>query len=330
MDFEEVSEFTMKKYFLKRFFSLVPKLIIISLVIFFALQMLPGDPITRTVSPDIYKNMTAQQLDNMRENLGLNDSLMTQYFRWVGKLFRGDLGYSMINGASISEMMASRLPATIELAFWALLVANFLGILFGYLAALHQNTMLDYGCTAFSVIAISVPEFFFGLLFILLFSLKLDWFPTGGRMGYGDEGFFQRIQYMILPVFTLAIAFIAVLMRYTRSSMMDVMNKDYIKTARSKGLSEFNVNLKHGLRNAMIPVMVTLCFRLPILVGGTVMVETVFNYPGMGKMVLDALSGSDMTVVMVTTLLIAMVVLLSSFILDLFTAVLDPRVRFNR
>ncbi|MEA5047472.1 MAG: ABC transporter permease [Eubacteriales bacterium] len=319
----------MLRYTSKRLLALIPKLLIISLVIFLALQALPGDPITRTVPPDVYKQMTTEQMDLLREKLGLNRPWYIQYFVWIGNILQGNFGYSQINGSDVGKMIASRLPATIELAVFALIIANVLGLLFGYLAATHKNSWLDYTNTTISVIGISVPEFFFGILFILLFSLQLKWFPTGGRVTAGDGGFSDKLKHMVLPGVCLGLSLIATLMRFTRSSMLDVMNKDYVKTARSKGLPEWEVNIKHGFRNALIPVMTLLVFRMPILVSGTVVIENVFNYPGMGSMILEALSGSDVPVVMISTMVIAAVTLAASCLVDILTAALDPRVRLN-
>lgn len=319
----------MLKYIGRKILSLIPKLLIISMVIFFAMQALPGDAITRTLSPDAYANMTAEQMDALRENLGLNRPLLIQYFSWLGGILQGNFGFSQSTGSSIAEMLADRLPYTIELAAWAVVVADVIGLVFGFFAAIKKNSAIDYGCTTFSVIGISVPDFFFGLVFILFFALKLDWLPTGGRMTAGEVGFVSRIPYMIMPVLCLSIALLATLTRYTRGCMLDVLNKDYIKTARSKGLSEPVVNLKHGFRNALPPVMVLLCFRLPILVSGTVVIETVFNYPAMGSMILTAISAGDMPVVMITTMVIAAVTLVASSLVDILTAALDPRVRLD-
>jgi len=319
----------MIKYIAKKLLQLIPKLLLISFIIFMGLQLLPGDAITRTISPEVYKFMTEAQMEELREALGLNKPLIVQYFTWLKGILRGDLGYSQVSGSDIASMIKGRLPSTIELAFFALIVANVLGLLFGFIAALNKNSFIDYLFTTLSVIGISVPEFFFGIGFILLFALKLAWLPTGGRMAAGKPGFIDRIPYMIMPVLCLGISLIATLMRFTRSSMLDVLNKDYIKTARSKGLNEVEVNVKHGFRNALIPVMTLLVFRLPILVSGTVVIESIFNYPGMGSMVLEAISGGDMPVVMITTMVISAVTLAASTLVDLFTALLDPRIRLE-
>lgn len=319
----------MLKYFLKRIAVLLPKLLVISLVVFFALQLLPGDAITRSVSPDVYRNMTPAQLEALRDSLGLNDPLPVQYLRWMGNILKGDFGYSQSSGSNIAQMLANRLPATIELTFWALVVANFLGLLLGYIAALRQNSWLDYGNTVFSILGISIPDFFFGQLLIVLFAIRLAWLPTGGRMGTEGSGLLARIPYMLLPVLCLAISLIATMSRYTRSSMLDILNKEYIKTARSKGLSETRVNLRHAFRNALAPMVVLMIMRLPMLVSGTVVIEMVFNYPGMGSMIIDAVSSGDMPVVMITTMVVGVVCLAASTLADIVTALLDPRVRFG-
>jgi len=319
----------MLKYFGKRALQLIPKLLIISIIIFIGLQLLPGDSITRTVSPELYAQMTPQELTILRTSLGLNDPMPVQYFRWLGNMVQGNFGFSQVSGSNIATMLATRMPATLELVGLGLGIATILGLLLGYLSSVKQNTIFDYTCTSLGMLGVSVPEFFLGMMAIVLFSLNLKWLPTGGRMSPGHEAFFDRIQYLVLPVMCLGFAYIATIMRYTRGAMLDVLNKDYIKTARSKGLSENKVNFRHGFRNAVIPVIVVIVFRLPMLVGGTVVIESVFNYPGMGNMLLSAISGGDMPVVMITTFIIAIVVLLSSLLADIITAMLDPRIRIE-
>ncbi len=227
-------------------------------------------------------------------------------------------------------MLRTRLPATMELALCGILISSVFGICLGILAAIKQNTLLDYGCTALSVLAISIPEFFMGIIGITIFSLKLGWLPTGGRLVYGDNSFGTRLAHLILPAVVMGLALTGALMRHTRGSLLDVLTRDYIKTARSKGLSERKVYLKHAFRNALIPVTVLLCFRIPGLVGGSVVIESVFGWPGMGGMLLDAISGKDYPVVMITAMIIAFVTLIASFLADLFTTLLDPRVDIER
>ena len=320
----------MRRYFLVRFLQMIPKLLIISIIIFIGMELIPGDPITRTISPDTYAQMTPAQVDELRAALGLNDPGFLRYFRWMGNILTGNLGYSIVTGSSIGTMLAARLPATFALAAMGLFIATVFGLLLGFLSAIRQNSPLDYANTVFGLLGISVPDFFIGMGALLIFSLKLGWFPTGGRVEYGHEGFWDRLHHIILPAICLGIFYIATLMRFTRGAMLDVINKEYIKTARSKGLSPMEVNLKHGLRNAIIPIMVILIFRIPALVGGTVAIEVVFNYAGMGNLLLTAISGKDIPVVMITTMIVSTVILLASFLVDMATAMLDPRIRLDK
>ncbi len=319
----------MLRYYALRLASLLPKLIIITMLVFVGLEMIPGDAISRSISPEVYKDLSPHQLDILRDKLGLNDNIAIRYVRWVKGLLKGDFGYSLLTGGKISEIISKRLPATIELAVMSLIIANILGLLFGYISSIKKNSIIDYMNTVLGMIGLSVPPFFFGLLAILLFAIKLRWLPTGGRMGFGDVGFLSRLKYLIMPSFILGITLIATLMRFTRGSMLDVLSKDYIKVARSKGLSEHRVNFKHGFRNALIPIMVVLVMRIPMLVGGTVVIETVFNYPGIGSLMVNSISGSDMPVVMIVSLIFSFTILVTSFLVDVFTALLDPRIRIG-
>lgn len=320
----------MTRYIIRKVVAMIPKMLIISLIVFFGLQLLPGDPITRTFPPEQLAKLTETQIETLREAAGLNDPLMVQYFSWLTRILKGDLGYSLTSKSNIGQMLAARLPYTMELAGWSLLISSILGIAFGFLAAVRQNTLTDYSLTGFSVLGISVPEFFFGIMFIMLFSMKLGWLPSGGRTSAEDTGaFFSHAKYLIMPVLCLGISFLASLTRYTRGCMLDVMNKDYIKTARSKGISESSVYFKHGLRNALSPVMTLLIFQLPSLVCGVVVIETVFNYPAVGTMLIQAINAADMPTVMVTAMIIAIVTLIASTLVDIVAAALDPRIRLE-
>lgn len=320
----------MVKYFLKRLISLMPKILIISIIIFIAIQLAPGDPVTRLIPVDQIGRMTSEQLEAKKELLGLNDSLIEQYFRWIGGVIQGDFGYSQASGSSIGLLISGRLLATFELTLVGLIIGAILGISLGYISAIKQNTPIDYINTGLGMFGLSIPQFFFGLTGILIFGIILKWLPTGGRMAIGESGFFQRIKYLIMPAVCLGISLVATLMRYTRASMLDVINKDYIKAARSKGISEFKVYTKHCFRNAMLPIMVIIIFRIPMLVGGSVVIEAVFNYPGMGGLLLDAISSADMPVVMIVAMIISIVILISSFLIDIVAAALDPRIRLGK
>ena len=319
----------MLKYTLRKLLALIPKVLVITIVVFFALELLPGDTLTRTMSPREYNELTETQREALREARGLNDPAPARYINWLSGLLHGNLGYSSSTGENIGKMLAGRLPYTIELVFYGIALAAFLGMLLGFLAAVTKNSIIDYICSTISVLGVSLPDFFFGLIWIILFVLTLHWFPVGGRMPVGNDSFTARIPYMVLPILTMATVEGASLVRHTRSAMLDVLGKEYIKTARSKGLSEAKVNFKHAFRNCMTPIMTRLVMMLPLMVGGSVTVETVFNYAGVGTMIVEALNAGDMPVVMMTTLITAIVNLLASTLVDIVTALLDPRVRFE-
>lgn len=319
----------MLKYTLRKLLALLPKLLIISFIIFFALSLLPGDALSRTMDPMQYAKLTEAEKDLMREKLGLNGSLPERYVSWLGRFVRGDFGYSQSTGSNIGVMLATRLPYTIELTVFALLIAYVLGIFTGFLSAVFKNSLIDYISSGVSVLGISVPNFFSAIVLLLLFAVNHAVFPTGGRMPVGDDSLLARLPYMVLPAVALSITYNGGLTRFVRGTMLDVLNRDYIKTARSKGLSETKVNIKHGLRNAMTPILTTMCMDLPKLVGGSVVIECVFNYPAIGSMAISAVSAKDIPVVMLTTLLTAMMTLVASTLVDIVTAALDPRVRFE-
>ncbi len=320
----------MLKYFIKRFLSIIPKILVISVLIFIGMQLIPVDPLTISMDPNQLAGMSEAQLEQMREEKGLNDPLPVQYFRWLGGLLQGDFGYSLQSGAPIKDLIVSRFPATLELALSAVVIGSALAILMGCISALFKNTPLDYTNTVLGLIGSSVPDFFFAMGFILIFSIKLGWLPTGGRMAVGKEAFFDRIEYMILPVLCMALAMIPYLMRLTRNSMLDVMNKDYVKTARAKGLSEPAIFVKHVFRNGCTPVIICLIGRLNMLVAGSMVIETVFSYPGMGMLMVSSITANDMSTAMICLFVCALIVLLTTFLSDVVTALLDPRVRFGK
>ena len=309
---------------------MLPKLLIITALIFFGMELIPGDALTRTVDPELLKNLSLEQIEELREAKGLNDPAVIRYFRWLGGLFKGDLGYSTTSGTAVSKLIAARLPATIELCSVAALLAAIFGIFLGCQSARHKNTLIDYGNTVLGLVGTSVPEFFFGMCFIMLFSLQLHWLPSGGRMTVGKEAFFDRIEYMIMPASCMAISLTAYLMRLTRNALLDVMNKDYVKTARAKGEKESVIFIRHVFRNGCTPVVLLLILRLSLLVSGSTIIETVFNYQGMGLLLVTSVTGKDLPVAMATLLLCSVMVLVTSFLGDIAIAMLDPRVRFGK
>jgi len=263
-------------------------LLVITFLIYLGIELMPGDAVSFMIGPEAAANIPIERLDELRESLGLNDPFLIRYFRWLGGIFKGDFGYSLSSGVPISQIVFSRLPATIELAIAALLFSTLLGSILGIISALKKGSILDNVLTVAGMIGLSLPQFFFGLVAIVIFSLNLGWLPVGGRMMPGYEKFLDRLPHLILPAIVLGSSLTGGVMRYARNSMLESLNKDFIKTARSKGLPEWRVNFIHGFRVAMTPVVVLVGFRLPMLVGGTVVIEEVFQWPGMGKEFLSA------------------------------------------
>lgn len=318
----------MLKYFVKRLMIMIPMMILISALVFFALELTPVDPISYMVSPDMA--MDSANLDALRESLGLNDPTIVRYFRWLGSILKGDFGYSIIDGSPISKIIALKLPATFELALEALILSSILGIALGIISAIRQNGIVDYLSRVIGVVGVSLPQFFFAICLLQIFAVKLGWLPLGGREVYGATSIWDRLPNLVLPMMTMTLSMMAVLLRYTRNTMLDVMSKEYVKTARSTGIPEWQVYLKHVFRNAMGPVMVIICFRLPMLIGGSVVIESIFAWPGIGSVILSGVSTGDYPVVMMSTLMTSAVILFASFLVDLLTALLDPRVRFDK
>ena len=318
----------MYKFIVKKLLMMIPMLLVISFIVFYGLQMTGIDPINFMVSPEMLSS-NKENVEALRESLGLNDPLIIQYFRWLGNCLHGDLGYSF-DGSSIASVIAVRLPYTFELAGYSLVLSAVIGIGIGILSAVRQNGIIDYVGRVLAVLGQAVPQFLVGIVLIQIFSIKLGWFPASNRVSPdATSAFADAFFHLFLPVLTLTIGMVAVLMRYARNTMLDVLNSDYIKTARSKGIPEWKVYLKHGFRNAMKPVLVILVFRIPMLVGGSVVIESVFSYPGIGLTMTNAIVSGDYPVVLVTTLIIAAAMLICSFMVDVLNALLDPRVRLG-
>ncbi|MCF2661567.1 ABC transporter permease [Pseudoflavonifractor phocaeensis] len=318
----------MLKYILKKLLMMIPMLLIISFIVYMGLRSTGVDPINFLVSPDVIA-ANPDNIEALRESLGLNDPLIVQYGRWLGDLLRGNLGYSL-DGTPILQTVATRLPYTLELSAYAMLFSAVIGIGIGIISAIRQNGIVDYIGRVLAVLGQAVPQFLVGILLIWIFAIKLGWFPAANRVSPdATNAFVDAFMHLFLPVLTLTIGMVAVLMRYARNTMLDVLNSDYIKTARSKGIPEWKVYLKHGFRNAMKPVLVILMFRIPALIGGSVVIETVFSYPGIGITMTNAITSGDYPVVLVTTLIIAATMLICSFMVDVFNALLDPRVRLD-
>jgi peptide/nickel transport system permease protein len=281
------------------------------------------------INPDALGGMDPAQLEELRQALGLGQPFIVRFWIWLSSLLQGNFGYSMSGGVPIGRILADRLPATLELSVAALVISTVLGSILGIVSALKRGSKTDSALTVVGMLGVSVPEFFFGLVAILIFGLNLGWLPVGGRMMPGYVTFWDRLPHLIMPASVLSIMLTAGVMRYARSSMLDALSKDFIKTARSKGIPEWRVNLLHGFRVALTPVVVLIGFRLPVLLGGSVIIEQVFQWPGIGNEFISAVRSQDYPVVMVIALLSVMTVLVASLIVDVLTAVIDPRVRLG-
>ncbi len=319
----------MGTYIARKILSLIPLLLVISFLIFCGVEAMPGDAVDFMIPPDALGSMTPEQVNEMREALGLNDPFIVRYFRWLGDMLQGDFGYSLQSGVPVSQILRNHLPATLELSIASLLISSVFGILLGMISALKKGSVLDHTLDVIGMIGVAIPQFLLGLICIVLFSITWKILPVGGRMGSAGDNFFERFKYLILPATVNGFAMTAGVMRYARGSMLDSMGKDYMKTARSKGIPEWRVNLLHGLRAAVTPVVVLIGFRLPILIGGSVVIEDVFQWPGVGSLFTQAIRSQNTPVVMTIGFFSVLIVLISSILVDIVTAMLDPRIKLS-
>ncbi|PKL08023.1 MAG: peptide ABC transporter permease [Spirochaetae bacterium HGW-Spirochaetae-7] len=319
----------MINFIIRKILALIPMLVVISFLIFLGVELMPGDAVDFMISPEALSTVSPAELEALRDELGLNDPFIVRYFIWLANILRGDFGYSLQSGVPVSQLMANTLPATLELTVAALLISTLLGSLLGVVSALRKGSIADNVLTVAGMIGVAIPQFLFGLVMIVVFVFNLEWLPVGGRMTPGRELFFQRLEYLVLPAVVLGLALTAGVMRYSRASMLDSLNKDYIKTARSKGLKEWRINLIHGLRVAMTPVAVLIGFRLPMLIGGAVVIEQVFQWQGVGQLFVMAVRSQNTPIIMMIAFFSVLMVLVSSILVDIVTAILDPRVKLS-
>jgi len=319
----------MSSYIIRKFLMLIPMLLVISFLIYLGMELMPGDAVDFLIPPDALATMNQEQLHAMREALGLNDPFFLRYLKWLWGMLHGDFGYSMQSGVPVLTLMKNHLPATIELTVTALVMSSVFGIILGVVCALKKGTVADQILSMIGMIGVAIPQFLLGLICINGFSLHLNILPVGGRMAYAGQTFLERLPYLVMPAVVLGFSLTAGVMRYGRSSMLDSMGKDYMKTARSKGIPEWRVNFLHGLRTAMTPVVVLIGFRLPMLIGGAVVVEEIFQWPGIGGLFVAAVRSQNTPLVMIIGFFSVLLVLLASIIVDIITALLDPRIKLS-
>jgi len=316
----------MPQYILNRLGQSAIVLVLVSLIGFIVLNLAPGGPMSQFA---LNPGMSQAELDRIAEQMGLNRPLMVQYFEWFTRLFIGDWGHSFRDGRPVLSVIAGHLPATLLLMGTATALSVIVGTWVGVLGAVRRYSVFDTLATVGAMVALSIPTFWFGLVAIFLFSLHLGWLPAGNMYTIGDESLGDYAIHLILPVAVLALVNVAVWSRYMRSATLDVIDQDFVRTARAKGLPYRRVLTHHVIRNALLPMITLAGLQIPTILGGALVTETVFTWPGMGRLFLDSLGYSDYPVIMGILMFSAILVLLGNLLADLLVGVADPRVRLG-
>ncbi|CAN7401796.1 ABC transporter permease [Mesorhizobium caraganae] len=318
----------MLSYLLRKLLFSIPVLFGVTVIVFAIAHAMPGDAVLAMITAEA---PSSEALIAMRRGeLGLDQPLYVQYLNWIGQILHGNLGRSFVNGRSVGEIIGERLPMTLELMGVALLIAFLLGTTLGVISALRQYKLTDYSLTLAGFVGVSIPDFFMGLLLVYVFALELRWLPSSGISTAGDSfSFIDNLKHLILPAAALALFRAAIFMRYARAGMLEVLNQSYMRTAKAKGLRPSTITLRHGLRNALIPLVTVFGLALPTLFGGSVVIETIFQWPGIGLMFIDSVVNRDSPVIMGYVLITAIIVMLANLATDLAYSVLDPRVSYD-
>ncbi len=317
----------MHKYIIRRILIALPILFGVTLLNFLIINLAPGSPV------DLYvfeSGLTAEQVQMKKELLGLNEPLWTQYLHWLGQLLQGNFGASFITHEPVLEMIGSRIGPTLLLMGTSLVIAYIIAIPIGIISATKQYSWVDYLTTTFSFLGPSIPNFFLGLGAIYVFAVVLQIFPIGGMHTLGQAGSLgDTLMHVLLPALVLGTAAAGSMVRYVRSSMLDVLGKDYLRTARAKGLREFVVTYKHALRNALIPILTIIGLEIPSLIGGAIVTEQIFQWPGLGQLTIQSIGSRDYSTLMAINFVAAIAVILSSLITDILYSVFDPRIKLQ-
>ena len=322
----------MGAFLLRRAVQSIVLILIVLTITFFLLHLAPGDPMSRYYHPDI----SPETVELIKERLGLDRPLIEQYFRWMGSFIRGDFGVSLQYNRPVRGLLAEAIPNTLRLTVTALLLYFAVGIFLGIVSAVKRYSVFDSVNTVAALFIYSIPSFWLALMLILLFSLNLGILPSSHMQSIDADGltgwalFADRIRHLILPAFVLGVASAAAMARYMRGSMLDVLREDYIRTARAKGLSEGRVMFKHAFKNAALPVVTIIGLSLPFLLGGAVVVEKIFSWPGMGRLMVDAIYARDYPVVLAVNFVVAVMVIIGNLLADIGYAALDPRINLSR
>lgn len=316
----------MTAYVLRRLIAVLPVLVGVSMIVFMMMKLIPGDIALSLAPPDA----TAEELASIREGLGLNQPIPVQYVKWLAKVLQGDLGYSISQGKPVAEVLLPRLGNTAILAFAALTVSTTIGVVVGMLSAVKRGSIIDRASMVLALLGNSMPGFWLGLILILTLGLTFGWFPISGMYApRGDKGIGDLLWHLVLPAVTLGAASAGLVARMMRSTMLEVLRQDYVRTARAKGLAQFRVFVGHALKNAFLPVLTVIGLQMGNLLGGSVIAETVFSWPGIGFVMQSAISRRDVPVVQGAILISATLFVFINLFVDIVYARLDPRIKYD-
>ena len=322
-------------YVVKRLLQAIPLLLGIATVTFFIVHLAPGDPMDMYLEERYRREMDPQVIELIRKKYGLDQPIHVQYVKWIGNLVKGDLGESFRYRRPVASLLAERIPYTLQLAGLALLFDALFGIALGIVAAVKQYSAVDKSVTVGSLIVYSIPGFWLALMLVLVFSVNLGWFPTSQTRSLDYDllswsgKFLDRLWHLVLPVFVLGVASAAGTARFMRGRLLEVLSEEYVLAARARGLRERTVILKHALRNALIPIVTIYGLALPFLLGGAVLIERVFAWPGMGLLAVEAIGARDYPIILATSMIAAVLVVLGNLLADITYALVDPRVSYS-
>lgn len=315
----------MLKYIVSRVVQIPIVVLLVTVIVFGVMHLLPGDP-TLTYFGQSASGLTAAETAQLRHSMGLDEPVTEQYLKWLGGVARGDFGVSDVNGTSVGAEIRTRVPVTLQIGVFGLFIAIVVGIAAGTVAATHRNSWIDRAVTVAVTMGIAVPNFWLAILLIWLFSVGLNWLPASGFVSVASSPV-GAFRYSVLPATVLGLTLAAPLARYTRSSVLEVLGQDYVRTAKAKGLSRARTLSRHTLRNALLPISTIIGLQVGLVFAGSVIVETMFALPGMGRLAIDSVNGRDYTTLEAVTLLFAIAILLVNLATDISYGIIDPRIR---
>lgn len=315
----------MTQYIIRRLIHSIFIIWGVATLVFFGLRAVPGDPVVQMLGPEY----TPEAAELLRDKLGLDEPIYIQYVKWMGNIVQGDLGQSISTGETVNEAIANGLPRTMSIAGIAFIFSILIALPAGIISALKRNTFIDYLVSTIAFVGVSMPSFWFGILLIVIFAVQLGWFPAVGYASPTRDGIWEWFKHLILPGLAVGAAFSAILMRFVRTGLLEVLGSDYIRTARAKGLAERAVLVRHALRNSLIPVVTVAGIQLALLLSGTVIIEIVFAIRGIGRILIGSIFNKDYPIVQGIILLISAIFVLANLVVDILYTFLDPRIRYD-